>query len=1339
MTLRSLVAQHASARPDSLACLYLRDGEIEHGRLTFSQLHARAVARAQWVRGFAAVGDRVLLGYPAGLEFIQAFLGCMYAGVIPVPVELPRRGVAGAETAARLRAIAADCGAHTVLTSTAAQAYLPDIGMEWQFSDDGPTHTFASGYQLEKQGQFPERDQFPECGDAPNDVIYVQYTSGSTGEPKAVRVTGQSLAMQFAYHAGQAARRDVRMFGSWLPHFHDFGLVGFHLSALALGLPHVFMAPGAFLARPRRWLQMISRYRVTYSGAPNFAYGLCARSGGAQGLDLTGWRIASVGGETVVPETLRSFAREFAAAGFDSGAYLPAYGLAEAGLCVAARQGMKTEWFCREALSRGWAKRTEANGGVELVGYGEPVAGLSVKVDGIGEIVVHSETLGEVRTGDLGFLYEGDLYIVGRLKDVLIVRGKNLDPCDLERTAEEIDARLRPGSTAVVQVADEVMVLQEVDRLLPAHEFGRICASIARAVAARHGVTVGSVVLVRRGALPRTSSGKIRRSECRKRLARQGFAELLRWRRPEVDVRPEAREYWLRIVGFQAPRMLAAKGTARLQGVSGKVWRCAAAWDQPHVDKDVALVALFVLLHRWTGLTRLMVGLDSGGRVSPVLIDLANRDDEAGLFDAVRRQRLTAAAFADYTLEMLAGELRRTSDALSPSVLGATLYVEGEGIVDQSVEEQKIIVPLTVEVVDGRVRFACQAEVFSEADTSRLARYYIKLLRGMIAGDEVHPLDLSMLDAEEEVHLQAWSRGVAEDPLPIEELIAGFEGWAAREPDRVAVIHRGESLTYGELARRTETLAEYMGAMTGVLSARGFELVTGMVAALKAGADCVGLDPEQPALELRARLQRTGVRVLCYAKGLEQLARTICVGLECDLVCLQQTGLGQTGPKRTGSARACLEQRGERSKSKPARTWSQVAQRVRTLELTEADVVAQTAGPGSREATWQCTAALLVGARIAVIDEQDAPGLLAAWAQAEVTVAEEPAHRVRDVLETSGFAAATYIPLRKLRWIIAAGEPFAADTCRRWLACYPESRMLHGVGTEPGTGLEQVIEWPPAPADFRVPVGRPVAGTWAELRDARGNQAPVGSPGEIWLNGAATGRQGRFLEDGRIEEVGPAVTVDGWPFDTAEVEAALRRSPAVKDAAVIVVGEGAAEAVLVAFVVLRKQPMTSAGMLRALLQKTLPAAMVPSAVRFVERLPRTASGSVDRDALPVQQVNARLGIVKEPETATEKKISAIWHRELTARPIGVEDDLFELGGDSLTAARISAEIGSEFRLRMAQSEMFRAPTIRGVARYVDEQVALGCVLVKFGVDEPVLNEPGMDGPALEQALEPQLD
>ena len=979
MTLRSLLAQHALVRPDALACIYLRDGELEHGRLTFGQLHRGATARAKWVCSLAEAGDRVLLAHPAGIEFLNAFMGCVYAGVIPVPIELPRRGEAGMAAAARIRAIAADCGARALLTSTAAHAYLPEVGMQWRFSDRAPDCDSA------QDGQFAEAGPFVESGDPLKNLVYLQYTSGSTGEPKAVRVTEQSVAAQFNFHARQAARCDVRIFGSWLPHFHDFGLVGFHLSALALGLPHVFMAPGAFLARPRRWLEMISRYQVTYSGAPNFAYALCARSGGSEGLDLTSWRTASVGGEPVVPETLRGFARTFSAAGFDPAAYLPAYGLAEAGLCVAARQGMKTRRFCREALGCGLARQTIAEGGVELVGYGEQVAGLSVKVDGVGEIVVSSDAHGEIRTGDLGFLFEGDLYIAGRLKDVLKVRGRSLDPCDLERTAQEVDARIRPASTAVVQAGDEVLVLQEVDRFVPAHQFVKMGAAIAGAVASRHGVAVSAVVLLRHGSLPRTSSGKIRRGECRTRFVEQDLAELFRWRRPGVQVRPQAREYWLHTVGFQAPRMLVAKGAARLQAASGRIWRFSSEWDRPQVDIDLALTALFVLLHRWTGQTRLMVGFGCGGRMTPVLIDLANREVESDLAGAVKRQRLAAEEYADYTLEMLASELRRSPDAMGSPAFGATLRV-GE----ERAEEQGIAAPLSIVIADRCLRFACQAETFSEADTVRVAGYYIELLTKMCAGHEVHPLDILMLPPAEEAQLKMWSVGDGESARRMDKFEAeGFERWAAREPDRIAVLHRGESLTYGALNGWADCLAERLRGTAGVLSRQGFGLVAGLVAGLKAGVTCVGLDPDLSALELRACLERIGVVVLCYAKEFEQLARRICVGLECELICLE---IDLLKPIR-------IQQRGDGIERNIERSWSEAARRARTLELTDTDVVAQTAGPSSRWAAWQCTAALLVGGRVSVIEQESAAGLLAAWVKDDVTVAEEPAHVVREVLE----------------------------------------------------------------------------------------------------------------------------------------------------------------------------------------------------------------------------------------------------------------------------------------------------------------------------------------------------
>lgn len=559
-SLWDIVAQGAAESPDTVALRFLGDGEGETARLTRGALAARAEALAAQVAALARPGDRALLAYPAGLDFTVAFLACLRAGVIAVPVDVRRRRGA----ADRIAGIARDCAPALLLTHSDARDRLPDLGLPWQCSD-----------ALE-QAAAPPAPPPPAGGDA---IAYLQYSSGSTGSPRGAMVSHRALLHQLdAYRDRGGAGWRSFVLVSWLPHSHDFGLVGFHLSALHMGRPLVFMPPGAFLRRPLRWIEAISTWRGSYCGGPPFGYALCATAAGeARGLDLSAWEIASLGGDYVRPETLARFEAAFAPFGFRPAAWLPAYGMAETVLCATGRHGAHILHVDAAALRQGHAARGE---GVRLVSCGTPTPGMTVRIadpdhaaplgEGrIGEVWLSGAGLasgywgdpqgstatfgarlaGEpaphLRTGDMGFVLDGELYVTGRRKDVLVVHGANHAPEPIEETIQSVDPRLRWGAGAVVQRAGHagagLVALQEVARDAGTFDPAAF-AQIAAAVAERHGLALEAIQLTRPGALPRTPSGKISRHRCLAEWEAGRLPAVAQWQRGEAPPNPlEAR------------------------------------------------------------------------------------------------------------------------------------------------------------------------------------------------------------------------------------------------------------------------------------------------------------------------------------------------------------------------------------------------------------------------------------------------------------------------------------------------------------------------------------------------------------------------------------------------------------------------------------------------------------------------------------------------------------------------------------------------------------------------------------------------------------------------------
>ncbi|MFP5284484.1 MAG: AMP-binding protein, partial [Thermoanaerobaculia bacterium] len=524
LSLIELLRRRAAEAPGRTAFTFLDAGGAETEALTWAGLDARARAVAACLQETGAVGERALLLHPPGLGFIASFLGCLYAGAVAVPAYPPGRN----RPPARLRSIAADARARFVLapaalasSSGALTEKVPELRETCWIATDELDPGLAGVWR--------------ETVLTPEDPAFLQYTSGSTSEPKGVVVThGNLLHNEGAIH-GAFGMSESSVVVGWLPLYHDMGLIGNVLQPLYAGARAVLMSPLTFLQRPASWLEAISRYRATTSGGPNFGYDLCVRKVGEEekaGLDLSTWAVAFNGAEPVRAGTMERFAAAFASCGFRREAFFPCYGLAEATLFVsggALADASSGPVGCGR-VAVGQAVTIVDPEACTPCAPGQEgeiwVAGPSVAAGYWGRPEETARTFGArlatgegpfLRTGDLGFLVEGELVVTGRLNDLIILRGRNHYPQDLEWTAEASHPTVRPGCAAAFSVDREgeerLVLLCEVERSA-AHP-GEIAEAVRRAVAEEHEVAVEEVVLLRHGTILKTSSGKIRRAACR--------------------------------------------------------------------------------------------------------------------------------------------------------------------------------------------------------------------------------------------------------------------------------------------------------------------------------------------------------------------------------------------------------------------------------------------------------------------------------------------------------------------------------------------------------------------------------------------------------------------------------------------------------------------------------------------------------------------------------------------------------------------------------------------------------------------------------------------------------
>jgi len=557
-SLVDVLRRRAAKQPDDPAYIFLPERGGERLSLTFAELCASAEALAINLGERAQIGDRALLLFSPGLDFIVAFFACLLAGVIAVPMMVPRRASSSDASAA----ILADCSPRFALTrSDLLTIARPDLRerfqasrLDWVFVDSCAAASIK------------ERDPLPVPGR--DDIAFLQYTSGSTSAPKGVVVKHGNLVenSEMIRIAFGNTRKSTHV--SWVPLYHDMGLILNALQSLYVGALCVIMAPVGFMQRPLSWLRAIHDYRAEVAGGPNFAFDLCVRryrSEELQGVDLSCWKVAINGAEPVRANTIDRFTATFAPHGFDSKSLQPAYGMAEATLLISANRrgtGPNTRKVDRDALQRNRiiTPARERDSQI-LVGCGRQLTGEQLAIVDpetrtllgpglVGEVWVGGPHIAEgywgkpeatravlraqlasggdqywLRTGDLGFVDEGgELYITGRIKDLIIIRGINHYPQDIEETVQNCHVALRRHCGAAFSVPDQedeeqLVVVQEIERTFRRGVTrDELVASIREAIAKEHELTAGEIVLIRTGSLPKTTSGKLQRQ-----LTRQMF------------------------------------------------------------------------------------------------------------------------------------------------------------------------------------------------------------------------------------------------------------------------------------------------------------------------------------------------------------------------------------------------------------------------------------------------------------------------------------------------------------------------------------------------------------------------------------------------------------------------------------------------------------------------------------------------------------------------------------------------------------------------------------------------------------------------------------------------
>ena len=550
----------AEDQPHRTGYVFLNDGELDETRLTYLQLHQKARTIAAKLQSLNAVGERVLMLYPPGLDFIEGFFGCIYAGSIAVPAYAPRLN----RNQQRLSAIAEDSGAAFILTTS---SILTKIQNRPEFNR---LHCIDSDQVIADTSL-----HWQTHGTRPESIACLQYTSGSTGTPKGVMLTHDNLLKnaEAQEEALQGSRADIIV--SWLPMFHDMGFMAGVIQPVAADVCSVVLPSTAFVQNPLRWLKAISRFKATVSGGPNFGFDLCVERITEQekaALDLSSWRVAFNGAEPVQQATLERFARAFAGCGFKREALYPCYGLAEATLMVSVKPASSLPVY--ETVREKALENNHVEAGVSgeknktLVSSGTVLPGTEVRIvdpqsmmpcapNAIGEIWVKGPGIGEgywnkpeenarvfngkldgteekfLRTGDLGFMHGQELFVTGRLKDLIIIRGTNHYPQDIEAAVAASHVSLLAGCGAAFSVEigseERLVIVQEIDRSWRNGNLNLVVKNVRTAITDYFELQPYSIVLISPGSICRTSSGKIQRHACKQEFINDQLKVWKKW------------------------------------------------------------------------------------------------------------------------------------------------------------------------------------------------------------------------------------------------------------------------------------------------------------------------------------------------------------------------------------------------------------------------------------------------------------------------------------------------------------------------------------------------------------------------------------------------------------------------------------------------------------------------------------------------------------------------------------------------------------------------------------------------------------------------------------------